>query len=318
MRRNNEEIMQKEQELIKNINNLNNSINQKKIDIEELEVTPKMKHIREQIKVLKEKKDLLKKDARKDPTFMSTNEIILSLGVALTITSLIVIFLKNPVLYVSIVIPTGIGAIKFRKNINWILKYFITDVKMNRLSLINNILTRTRKNRTKKITKDHYKDLHRYEKDKELNVNELVELKEKQLQTYNEDKEKREEVTTLEKTIKLIDAIVLNKNFKKNIEDINNVVLMLSGYIKTLDIPVQLELTERIAFHYENAIKLAISNGDLDKMTLKTIHHSYITNILLNNGLSVKEIKENKNITDILIKTLQKEPVKLKMRSKQR
>lgn len=46
---------------------------------------------------------------------MSTNEIILSLGVALMITSLIVIFLKNPVLYAAIVIPTTIGAIKFRK-----------------------------------------------------------------------------------------------------------------------------------------------------------------------------------------------------------
>ena len=55
MRKNNEEIIQKEQELIKSINNLNNSINQKKTDIEELEVTPKMKFIREQIKVLKEK-----------------------------------------------------------------------------------------------------------------------------------------------------------------------------------------------------------------------------------------------------------------------
>ena len=36
MRKNNEEIIQKEQELIKSINNLNNSINQKKTDIEEL------------------------------------------------------------------------------------------------------------------------------------------------------------------------------------------------------------------------------------------------------------------------------------------
>ena len=178
MRKNNEEIIQKEQELIKSINNLNNSINQKKTDIEELEVTPKMKFIREQIKLLKEKKSLLKKDARKDPAFMSTNEIILSLGVALMITSLIVIFLKNPVLYAAIVIPTTIGAIKFRKNINWILKYFITDVKMNRLSIINNILTKIRKNMTKKITKEHYNDLHRYEKNKELNINELVELKE--------------------------------------------------------------------------------------------------------------------------------------------
>lgn len=318
MRKNNEEIIQKEQELIKSINNLNNSINQKKTDIEELEVTPKMKFIREQIKVLKEKKSLLKKDARKDPAFMSTNEIILSLGVALMITSLIVIFLKNPVLYAAIVIPTTIGAIKFRKNINWILKYFITDVKMNRLSVINNILTKTRKNMTKKFTKEHYNELHRYEKIKELNINELVELKEKQLETYNKEKERREEVTTLEKAINLIDTIVLNKSFKKNIEDINNVSLMLSGYVKTLDIPVQLELTERIAFHYENAIKLAIESGDLDKMTLRTIHHSYITNILLNNGLSVKEIKESRNITDTLIKTLQKEPVKSKTRTKQR
>ena len=307
MRKNNEEIIQKEQELIKSINNLNNSINQKKTDIEELEVTPKMKFIREQIKVLKEKKSLLKKDARKDPAFMSTNEIILSLGVALMITSLIVIFLKNPVLYAAIVIPTTIGAIKFRKNINWILKYFITDVKMNRLSIINNILTKIRKNMTKKITKEHYNELHRYEKIKELNINELVELKEKQLETYNKEKERREEVTTLEKAINLIDTIVLNKSFKKNIDDINK-----------LDIPVQLELTERIAFHYENAIKLAIESGDLDKMTLRTIHHSYITNILLNNGLSVKEIKESKNITDTLIKTLQKEPVKSKTRTKQR
>ena len=234
------------------------------------------------------------------------------------ITSLIVIFLKNPVLYAAIVIPTTIGAIKFRKNINWILKYFITDVKMNRLSVINNILTKTRKNMTKKFTKEHYNELHRYEKIKELNINELVELKEKQLETYNKEKERREEVTTLEKAINLIDTIVLNKSFKKNIEDINNVSLMLSGYVKTLDIPVQLELTERIAFHYENAIKLAIESGDLDKMTLRTIHHSYITNILLNNGLSVKEIKESRNITDTLIKTLQKEPVKSKTRTKQR
>ena len=156
------------------------------------------------------------------------------------------------------------------------------------------------------------------EKIKELNINELVELKENQLETYNKEKEKREEVTTLEKAINLIDTIVLNKSFKKNIEDINNVSLMLSGYVKTLDIPVQLELTERIAFHYENAIKLAIESGDLDKMTLRTIHHSYITNILLNNGLSVKEIKESRNITDTLIKTLQKEPVKSKTRTKQR
>lgn len=313
-----DEAMEKEQELIKNINNLNNSINKKKTDIEELEVTPKMKHIREQIKVLKEKKDLMKKDARKDTTFMSTNEIILSLGVALMITSLIVIFLKHPVLYIAIIAPTTIGAIKFRENIKWIFKYFITDVKMNRLSVINNILTKIRKKTTKRMTKSHYKDLYRYEKDKELYVNELVELKAIKMEIYNKNKEKNKDETTLEKTIKLIDAISINKSFKKNIEDINNVVLMLSEYIKTLDIPVQLELTERIAFHYENAIKLAIDNGDLDKMTLRTIHHSYITNILLNNGLSVKEIKETKNIIDTLTKTLKKEPAKLMVRTKQR
>ena len=68
MRKNNEEIIQKEQELIKSINNLNNSINQKKTDIEELEVTPKMKFIREQIKVLKEKKIFTQKRCSQGPS----------------------------------------------------------------------------------------------------------------------------------------------------------------------------------------------------------------------------------------------------------
>ena len=34
--------------------------------------------------------------------------------------------------------------------------------------------------------------------------------------------------------------------------------------------------------------------------------------------ITVKEIKESRNITDTLIKTLQKEPVKSKTRTKQR
>lgn len=307
----------KEEEILKNINNLKKSINEKQKDIEEIEVTPKMKQRRAKIKVLNEKKKLQKKEARKDPNFMSTNEIILSLGVALMITSIVVIVLKNPILYVGVVLPTTIGAIKFHKNISWILKYFVTDVKINRLSVIDKIHTKVRKKITKRLTKPHYKELHRHEKNREIYMNELLELRENKMQMYAKDKKQIEDATTLEKTIKLIDSIPLDKNFKKNIEAINNVSLMLNSYIQTLDIPVQLELTERIAYHYENAIKLAIDNGDLDKTTLRTINHSYITNILLNNGLSVLDIKKSKNITDTLINVLQTKPVQLIKKRKQ-